>query len=250
MGGSNRSLVVITAVNLRAADVPTYYAAHSKNGVNVSQRLTCRMAVNKPGKANDGKGTVQYLNMTFWGKMADVAARSIGKGKELSCCLDLNVFKGKAFHNGNPVFVPGANGAPEQLMVEKVGFELQPGTLIFGADADDQIRREIEAGQRPIGWDIKGSPAAIAWKQQLDIRNATPFNPAIATFGHAKVVLASGAGIGAYDHSKDKAYAAKAAPTGQPVMATVEQSVIAAVGAALPAAPPVPAPAMVSVQGV
>jgi hypothetical protein len=249
MGGSNRSLVVITAVNLRAADVPTYYAAHSKNGVNVSQRLTCRMAVNKPGKQNDGKGTVQYINMTFWGKMADVAARSIGKGKELSCGLELNVFKGKAYHKGNPVFVPGENGAPEQLMIEKVGFELEPGKLIFGADADDQIVREINANQRPVGWDIKGSAAAIAWKAQLDIRNNVPFNPAIATFGHAKVVLASGAGIGAYDPSKEKAYT-KSAPTGQPVMATVEQAVIAAVGAALPAAPPVPAPAMVSVQGV
>lgn len=249
MGGSNRSMFSIMGVNLRAADCPIYYAAHSKNGVNVSQRLTCRMAVNKPGKQNDGKGTVQYINMTFWGKMADVAARSIGKGKELSCGLELNVFKGKAYHKGNPVFVPGENGAPEQLMVEKVGFELEPGKLIFGADADDQIAREIQAGQRPVGWDVKGSPAAIAFKQQLDIRNATPFNPALATFGHAKVVLATGAGIGAYDHSKDKAYT-KSAPTGQPVMASVEQTVIAAVGAALPAAPPVPAPAMVSVQGV
>lgn len=246
MGGSNRSMFSIIAVNLRAADVPTYYAAHSKNGVNVSQRLTCRMAVNKPGKQNDGKGTVQYINMTFWGKMADVAARSIGKGKELSCGLELNVYKGKAFHLGNPVFVPGANGAPEQLMIEKVGFELEPGKLIFGADGDEQIAREILAQQRPVGWDIKGSPAAAAFKAQLDIRNNVPFNPALKTFGHAKVVLAAGAGIGAYDFSKDKA--TKAAPTGQPIMATVEQSVIAAVGAALPAAPP--APAMVSVQGV
>jgi hypothetical protein len=207
------------------------------------------MAVNKPGKANDGKGTVQYINMTFWGKMADVAARSIGKGKELSCGLELNVYKGKAYHKGNPVFVPNEAGAPEQLMIEKVGFELKPGELIFGADGAEQIDREILAKERPIGWDVKGSPAAQAFKAQLDIRNNAPFNPALKFFGHAKVVLASGAGIGAYDPSKDKAYQ-KSTPTGQPVMATVEQSVIAAVGAALPAAPPVPAPAMVSVQGV
>jgi len=249
MGGSNRSMIDIMAVCIRAADVPTYYAAHSKNGNNVSQRLTVRMAVNKPGKQNEGKGTVQYINLTFWGKMADVAARSIGKGKELSCGLDLNVYKGKAYHKGNPVFVPGDNGQPEQLMIEKVGFELELGKLIFGADGDAQIAREIQEKQRPVGWDVAGSPAAAAWKAQLDIRNNVPFNPALATFGHAKVVLASGAGIGAYDPSKDKAYA-KSTPTGQPVMATVEQSVIAAVGAALPAAPPVPAPAMVSVQGV
>jgi hypothetical protein len=77
-------LVVITAVNLRAADVPTYYAAHSKNGVNVSQRLTCRMAVNKPGKQNEGKGTVQYINMTFWGKMADVARSDVVVGEPIA----------------------------------------------------------------------------------------------------------------------------------------------------------------------
>ena len=248
MGGSNRSLMVITGVNLRAADFPTYYNAHSKNGTNVSQRATVRMAINVPGKQNEGKGTVQYINMTFWGKLADVAARSIGEGKELSCCMKLNVYKGRVYHNRAQVMVMGANGQPEPLMVEKVGFELEPGTLIFGEDGQKQIDREIRETARPIGWNVAGSPGALAWKAALDKRNAMPFNPALQKFGHANVVLATGPGIGAYDTSKDKQYTPASGGT---VMATtVEQAVIDAVGAALPTAPPVPAQAMVSVQGV
>ena len=248
MGGSNRSLLNIVAVNIRAAAAPTYYAAHSKNGNNVSQKVVARMAINTPGKQNDGKGTVDYIDMTFWGKMADVAARSIGEGKELSGQLKMKQYKARTFHNTKQVFVAGANGQPEAVMHNTYGFELEPGTLIFGEDGQKQIDREIRETERPVGWNVAGSPGALAWKAALDKRNNMAFNPALKTFGHAKVVLASGPGIGAYDHSKDKPEVA--ASPGGVIMGTVEQAVIDAVGAALPTAPPVPAAAMVSVQGV
>ena len=138
MAGSNRSMIKVIVANLRTADIPTYYPAHSKNGKNVNQRLVLRAVGNIASKANDGEGETIGLNITAWGKLADVLARSMSKGKEFSGELKIHTYKGRAYFKPSkdekaiPVSIQTAAGLVP-VEVEKTSFEGKE--ILFGAEA-------------------------------------------------------------------------------------------------------------------
>lgn len=247
MAGSNRSLLSIIAVNIRVAAAPTYYPAHSKNGNNVDQRIVIRAVGNIPSKANNGEGETIGLNVVGWGKLADVLARSMSVGKEFSGDLSLNVYKGQVFFKDPahpelpavPVYMTTAAGNVP-VMVEKTSFRLKK--VIFGSDSAKTIADEIALGIRPEDWFKAGTPAAAAWKTQLDLRNAEQYDPSKAKFGQAIVRKIEGPGIGAFDMSKVR--------TNVNTATAIANALQAQAGAALPA--PVAAVALqagTSVQG-
>lgn len=235
MAGSNRSMIKVTAVNLRTADVATYYPAHSKNGKNVSQRIVIRAIGNIANKSNDGEGETIGLNITAWNKLADVLARSMSKGKEFSADLKMHTYKGRAYFKADkaskaiPVQIQTAAGLVN-VEVEKTSFEVKE--ILFGAESENVIADEIRDKLRPEGWNIAGSAAHTAWLAILKQRNSQQYTPGMKQFGYARVQVVEGPGIGPYvENQQTTAVVGTAA------------AVAAAVAAVPPPAPPAEAPA-------
>lgn len=236
MSGSSRSMFLMAAINVRVAATSTYYPAHSKNGNNVDQRIQVRALGNVPSKANQGKGEQVGINVVAWGKLADVLARSMSLGKEFSIEMAPNVYKGQAYYKDPdhkdaaaiPVFIDTPAGR-KPVMVEKTSYRIKK--IIFGADSNDTIAREIQTGQRPAGWNIPGSADAAAWTTMLKARNEEQYTPGKATFGQSGVRVIEGPGIGAYDHTKTRANAVN----------TAAAVALAVAQAPAPAAAPAPA---------
>jgi len=234
MSGTSRGFIKMVAVGARVAGEPTYYPAHSKNGVNVDQRIQVRVVVNIPSKANQGKGETIGMNIVAWGKLADTLARSCADGKELHLDLQPNVYKGQVFwkdpsKSKDTPAIPMTVETPAgrvKLEVEKTSYRIKQ--IVFGSDSNKHIKDEMDAGQRAAGWSEPGTPAAIAWSNALKIRNSEQYDAAKGKFGFARVRKIEGPNIGAYDHTK----------TRQQAVSTAD-----AIKGALAAVPAVPAPA-------
>jgi hypothetical protein len=213
MSGTSRGFIKMVAVGARVANAPTYFPAHSKNGVNVDQRIQVRCVVNVPGKANQGKGETIGLNIVGWGKLADVLARSCSNGKEMHLDIVPNVYKGQVFWkdpNGGkdtPAIAMTVNtpAGVVKLEVEKTSYKIKQ--IVFGSDSQSTIKTEEDAGFRPAGWHVAGSPAEIAYKANLKTRNEQQYDPAKAMFAFARVRKIEGPGIGVYDHTKTRSQA-------------------------------------------
>jgi len=212
MSGSARSLEVHMFAGLRVAST-TYYPAHSKNGKNISQRLVINAFKNIASSANDGEGRNEVIQLTAWGKLADICARSMSPGKEFNASCDLHVYDGRVFHNGNPVQMSDGT----VLTTKKQSFTIV--RLTFGEESNKLIAHEIQAGIRPAGWNQIGSADHAAWVNTLKARQAVQFDPNLPTFGYAKVIIPQGPGIGAYNPQLN------AAPAGN-LAGAVENAVV------------------------
>ena len=169
-----------------------YYPAHSKNGVNVSQRCTINAFMNIASRANNGEGRNDVIQLTAWGKLGDVCAKSMSPGKEFHCGAKLKTYEARVFHNDQPITAPDGT----LIMVRKVGFSITE--LTFGEESAKHIANEIQSGVRPADWNMAGSASYGAWREKLKLRNALVFDATLPVFGHAKVILPQGPGIGAY----------------------------------------------------
>lgn len=165
---------------------------HSKNGVNISQRLVITAGMNTPSRANNGEGRVDFISLTVWGKLADICAKSMSPGKEFNCLADLHTYLGRVFYN--QTVLTAQDGSP--ITTRKVSFTIT--RLTFGEESNKFIAAEIAAGLRPAGWNAIGTPAYNDWREKLKARSALAFNPNLPTFGYAQVILPSGPGIAAY----------------------------------------------------
>jgi len=191
MPGSARSLQNSFFGGLRVAST-TYFPAHSKNGVNVSQRCTINAFMNIASRANNGEGRNDVIQLTAWGKLGDVCAKSMSPGKEFHCGAKLKTYEARVFHNDQPITAPDGT----LIMVRKVGFSITE--LIFGEESAKHIANEIQSGIRPADWNMAGSPGYGAWRETLKRRNTLVFDATLPVFGYAKVILPQGPGIGAY----------------------------------------------------
>ena len=176
---------------LRVAST-TYYERHSKNGSNISQRLSISAFMNIASSANAGEGRNESVTLTAWGKLADICAISMSPGKEFNCLAELHVYQGRVFHNNQPVVM--ADGTT--LTTKKYSFTIT--RLTFGEESNKLIAWEIQNKIRPVDWNTPNSPGFQQWRDKLRARQGTPYNPALPTFGYAKIVRPTGAGIGAY----------------------------------------------------
>jgi len=192
MSGSARSLEVHMFAGLRVAST-TYYPAHSKNGKNVSARLVINAFKNIASSANDGEGRNEVIQLTAWGKLADICAKSMSPGKEFNSTADLHVYDGRVFHNQQPVTM--ADGTV--LTTKKQSYTIV--RLTFGEESNKLIAHEIQNNIRPAGWNQVGSAEHQAWVATLKARQAIQFDAKLPTFGYARVIVPTGQGIGAYD---------------------------------------------------
>jgi len=173
---------------------------YSKNGKNVSAKLTINGFMNVASRANGGEGRNESVSFTVWGKLAHICAKSMSPGKEFNCTAALHVHDGRVFMPG----LPGQPGTPimkpdgTQLTTKKFSYTIQ--LLTFGEESNKHIANEIQAGPgvRPAGWNVAGSQDALIWKEILKARQAVQFNPQAPTYGYARVYMPQGAGISAY----------------------------------------------------
>jgi len=209
MSGSARSLQASMFSGLRVARTD-FTPEYSKNGKNVSAKLTINAFMNMATRANNGAGSNDAVPFTVWGKLAHICAKSMSPGKEFNCTATLHVYDGRVFMPSGIPNQPGtpiakADGTP--LMVKKFSYTIQ--LLTFGEESDKHINNEIQAGPqvRPAGWNIAGSQDALLWKEILKQRQAVAFNPAAPTYGYARVRMPQGAGIAAYIQNQPAAIA-------------------------------------------
>lgn len=239
--GSARSLQNSTFSGLRVAS-SNYFPAHSKNGVNVSQRCTINAFMNIASKANNGEGRNDVISLTAWGKLADVCAKSMSPGKEFHCSAKLKTFDARVWYNQQPVTM----GDGTVLTTKKVGFSITE--LTFGDESAKHIANEIQSGIRPMGWNQAGTKDFVDWRDKLKQRNAMVFDPTQPVFGYAKVILPQGPGIGAY--TPQAAGAAFVAPgTGAAVEAAVVNAANNPVAVSAALFTPVETPAAAPVVG-
>lgn len=211
MAGNSRGFIegVIGGIRVGGGmdkNAVTYYPAHSKNGVNISARCTVRGCINIPARKKGMPEKTIWLTFTFWGKVADVAARSMSPGKEFDVLeYDLNQYEGQVYYRDMTqtppkniaVTIQTAQG-PVPLKDTKIGIGVR--RFRFGAEASKFIAADK---RRMPGWDQEGTPANAAWKAALAQQNAMQYTPGAAQFGYARVIVPTGAGIGAYDYTKD-----------------------------------------------
>lgn len=199
MSGSARSLQSSHFSGLRVASI-NFTPEYSKNGKNVSAKLTVNSFMNIASRANGGDGRNEVVPFTIWGKLAHICAKSMSPGKEWNCAANLHVYDGRVFQksvNGQPgVPVLAPDGTP--LTTKKFSYTV--GMMTFGEESNKHIMAEIQAGPsiRPADWNVAGSQGNLIWKEILKARQAVQFDPNSGTYGYARVYMPQGAGIAAY----------------------------------------------------
>jgi hypothetical protein len=207
----------------------TYHPAlrDAAGKVTQSARTVINAYINRKGRRNPETGALiegrrDVIQLTGWngretkdGKgLADTMAKCISEGKEFSCRATLHSYLGKVFDDGKAVMKADGTG---QLMTRRVGYTIEPGSLIFGADGDKILKREVAgyagvAGfdTRPEFWNHSDPNHAdrLAWKEISQWRMAQVFSPAIPTYGYAIIAVPftnEVAGGGVLDHGAVKA---------------------------------------------
>lgn len=226
---ANQSSFHQNVVNVRAAgskDAATglvlggiYYPKHiTKEGKTVNAHWEGQFFVNELGYT-DNEGVFHEPNnmpirITAWngkqaadGKgLADVFAKCVSVGKELSAALRMDYYMKRLFINN----VAQTDHTGQPIKVPAYGWLIK-SDLQWGADSANVIAQEIAnwTGQanfssRPPQWNVQGTADNEAWKEVVKRRMATLYQGG-STYGYARVLLPEGATI--------------VGPTGQPITA-------------------------------
>lgn len=203
MPGSARSLVSVHFSGLRVGGTD-YYPAHSKNGVNISQRLVIDAYANSV-KRNGDEIRDRY-QLTVWGKLADICAKAMSQGKEFHATCKPRMYEGRVFIDRQPLVLH------DGTVVKTNRYSFTIVDLIFGEESQKLIDSEIQKGIRPADWN-KTAEGRAAWKQLLQMRMAVQFDPSKPAFGYARVRKPEGEGIGAYIPNQPAGGSATPAPS-------------------------------------
>ena len=182
MAGSGIGMAYGFLSNVRVAGQGMYIPAHvDAAGKQQSARAVFTMICNKK-RANKPDS----YPVTFFGKLADSAARSFEPGKELSLFVEMNSFRATIFDKNTrqPIVWNG-----ETLTKEVNGYVCRD--IVIGASSEKYIAEQISKGERPAGWNIKGSADEQTWKQKLAIDNAKVYTGG-DVFGYCRVVQPKG----------------------------------------------------------
>lgn len=217
MAGQNRSLEIITLANVRVAGtrddrfpgVPfggTYYpAGKDRNGNDIPARFECSVYINRGSYVNNQGQRVErqpdIIRIVLWngrnlreaGKgLADIAAKCLAPGKELSLLGNLHSYQGRVFIDGNTI--NKSDGSVATML--KHSITVIPGTMNLGADAEKQLEFEYQYYERnpqqfsfwsrPRDWQTQQSPGHGVWKQFSATRMATSYQGG-DVFGYAIV---------------------------------------------------------------
>lgn len=187
-----------------------YYPEHLLNGKKITARWEGNIYINgmnytDPTTGEQKEGKSEVIRIVAWnganakpgGGLADLCAKAIAVGKEFSCELDVNTFKKRLYIEDKPQ----TDHLGREILINGTSFTMR-GLPIWGNDADSTIQAEIQnyrtTGQatfasRPPFWNVVGHADAAIWDVIKKSRKATQFIPGSATYGHARVVIPTGA---------------------------------------------------------
>ncbi len=216
---ANQSAMHTNVVNVRAAgskDDATglrlggiYFPEHiKKDNKRVSAHWEGQFFVNQLGWT-DAEGVFHEpknlpIRITAWngrnatdGKgLADIFAKCVSVGKELSAVLRIDYYQKRLFisnvaqtdHTGQPILIP------------TYGWLIK-SDLQWGSDSANVIAQEIANWQgqanffsRPPMWNVQNTPDNEAWKTVVATRMSTPYLGE-TSYGYAKVMIPEGAQI-------------------------------------------------------
>ncbi len=219
---SRNIFMLYTPANLRAGDQK-----------KVNARLEIPVMVNIFGRENG-----DAFRVVAWGKLADIFARNLNRGKEMHFLCEPTSYLSDVRSRVDGSVILDKNGAA--LQVRRTSYRIID--YAFGADSFTTINEEIQhgivtgEGKRPASWNNPAHADNGIWKQMLQARNNTYFSPAheqAGYFGFAKVVMPKTAGYQVlygpqYDKEAVVYNAGQAAPAqGAPVtQAPVNQTVM------------------------
>lgn len=160
---------------VRVAGQLTYIPAYVKaDGSKRSQRCIIPVYRNSNRGTNQKtgeKGRIDSFKLVAWGKLADVAARSLPKGTAIDVFCEPQSYLGTLFNqDGSPRY----DNAGQVIQTTKISFTIL--NIVFGEDSDKQIDREIAEGRRPQFWNVKGHADYQAWKTILQQKQLVTWN--------------------------------------------------------------------------
>jgi hypothetical protein len=169
----------------------TYIQAHVKNGKNINSRCVIPIYINSnKGTNRDGTpGRSDRFRCVAWGKLADICARSLSKGKAFDCVYSPHSYEGRIYDAQGNMRVDNV-GQP--ITVERVGFTIEK--IVFGEESQKEIDLEVQEGRRPVSWNIVNHPDNALWSKMLQDRQNLQFTGG-TIFGFARVIVPSGPGI-------------------------------------------------------
>jgi len=178
-------------IGARVAGQVTYVLPHTKNGKVNNQRCIIPVYVNSnKGTNRDGTpGRSDQFRLTAWGKLADICAKSLPKGKALDCICTPHSYEGRIYDAQGNMRVDNA-GQP--ITVERIGFTIEK--IVFGEESQKEIDLEIAEGRRHPNWNVPAHPDYKAWGELLQTRQGMIYTGG-DTFGFARVIVPSGPGI-------------------------------------------------------
>lgn len=155
-----------------------YTPAHTKpDGKNVRARLNIPVLANVRGKDKP-----QSFRLIAWGGLADLFAKALAKGKEMTFFAVANPYWANVYNNAG-VQITQPDGTALQVM--SMNFEIKD--FLWGKDSKATLDFEIANGLRPADWNIMGSPGNATWKSILATRKVA-FYGGGDVFGYAKVI--------------------------------------------------------------
>jgi len=206
------------------ADAPIemlYTPAHQKpDGSNVRARLQIPILLNVYRKKDPAS-----FRLTAWGGLADMFAKNLAQGKEMTFICDASSYWGNVYNRANAQIM-NPDGSP--LQTRGVSFIIRE--FEWGRESNRTEVEEINAGmktgegRRPAQWNIPGTADNLTWKALMD-RRGQMFYQGGDRFGYAKVIgpKTPGCKILLGDQSKLKTtpgdIAAPVVTTGTPVPA-------------------------------
>lgn len=169
----------------------TYIPAHNKNGKPINQRCIIPVYINSNrGTNRDGTpGRSDRFRLVAWGKLADICARSLPKGKALDCVCSPHSYEGRIYDAQGNMRVDNT-GQP--ITVERIGFTIE--RIVFGEESQKEIDAEIQNGRRPFNWNVPNHPDYQSWLSICQQRQALQYTGG-EIFGFARVIIPSGPGI-------------------------------------------------------
>ncbi len=245
MSGRAHGLAKHTFINVRVGtnkDIKMLYTpAHTKpDGKNVRARLQIPVLVNVYGKSDPDS-----FRLVAWGGLADMFAKNLSQGKEMTFICDSSSYWGNVYNNANQQITQPDGAA---LQTRQVSFVIRE--FVWGGDSERTKTEEINVGmetgegRRPAQWNIPGTPDNLTWKALLE-RRGQNFYMGGDKFGYAKVIgpKTPGCTIHKGDQSKLKTNTGTAAAgtvAGTPVPAAAGSPLVSEVtnvlGTELPAA--------------
>ena len=173
----------------------TYTPAHiNAQGKKVNARLVIPILINEYGRSEPDS-----YRLIAWGKMADMFAKNLNKGKEMHFYLTGSSYWGDVYSHVDGVQMLDKDNRP--LQTRQVSFIIRD--FVWGSDGMDTLMDEINngiatgEGRRPAQWNFPGTPDNQLWKQMLAARTNTFFSQAhlqAGVFGFARVRPPKGGG--------------------------------------------------------